>query len=240
MVFTGETFTASDGAKFKLIKSPFCRFCHSPLDPKEHYWRCLTCHNVEAKLHIQYSFDQARAAGVYSKVRKNASSTYVLRNKRDRSVAPILAEPMAYVIRQYAPHYTLVDLVAAVPKTPEKLAAKGFNQAEEIAKALGRLVGLPLASDLLAQVKEPPESQHRVPEFLDRFENIKGCFESGIVPEWAESVLLVDDTYTTGATVNECARVLKAGGVKRVFVMCAARGVMVSEKTGYLEEYFDD
>src|SRR6267143_185535 len=112
MVFTGEIFTASNGAKFKLIKSPFCRFCHSPLDPNEHYYRCLTCHNVDAKLHIRYSFDQARAAGVYSKVRKNASSSYILRNKRDRSAAPALAEPMAYVIPQYAPHYLRVALAA--------------------------------------------------------------------------------------------------------------------------------
>jgi predicted amidophosphoribosyltransferase len=193
---------------------------------------------VERDLGITYSYDQARAAGVYSSQRRNTVSQYVLRSKRDRSAAPILADVMSFVIRTEFPHLGRADVVAAVPMTQEALHQKGFSHSLELAKHLAKLLGLPLAPDALAKNREPVKSQHES-SLRERFDNVKGCFSVDDLPRWAETVLLIDDTYVTGASVNECAAILKAHGAVRVFVMCAARGVLVSERALYLEEYFD-
>lgn len=238
MGFNGRTYTAGNGAVFRLIKPPYCRYCHSPTDPNESYWRCLTCHVVDRDLGIRYSYDQARSAGVYSKLRRNTIGDYIRRNKSDPAFAPILAEVMAHVIKSEFPHLARADIVTAVPMTEQELREKRYNHAEEIAKSLAKTLGLPLEPALLVKKWEPPMTQHES-DLRQRFENVKGCFEAQDLPAWAETVLLVDDTYISGASVNECSATLKAHGAGRVFVMCAARGVLVSDRAPYLEEYFD-
>ncbi len=238
MVFTGEVFTASDGSEFKLIKEPSCRYCHSPLDPAENFWRCCTCHRVDMEWGIEYAFDQTRAAGVYSKKHKNAISSLILRNKRDPGSASILAEVMAHVIRTQYPHLGRVDTVTEVPISASKLRDKGFNHAQAIAEALANCLDLSYTPEMLVQIRDPEKSQHES-DLRERLTNLHGCFEIGRIPSGVGSVLVVDDTYVTGGTVNECAAVLKAHGIQRVFIMCAARGVMVSDRSRYLEEYFD-
>jgi len=238
MDFTGPVYKASNGVTFKLIKPPFCRFCHCPLNPNENYWRCSTCHIVDRDLGIRYSYDQARAAGVYSRKRRNSISNYIRKNKEDPSAAPILAEVMAHIIKSEFPYFARADMVVAVPTTQEKLEEKGFNHAQEIAEGVAKSLRLPLGPDTIIKNWEPAKAQHES-NLRERFENVRGCFSVRHLPRWAETILLVDDTYITGASLNECSAVLKETGAARVFVMCAARGVLVSDRTQYLEEYFD-
>src|SRR5437899_1150378 len=160
MGFSGRVYAAASGATFRLIKPPYCRFCHAPLDPSKNYWRCFTCHKVDRDLGIRYSFDQARAAGVYSSQRRNSVSEHIVRNKRDPAVAPVLAEVMSDVIRTDFPHLSRADAVASVPMLLQELEEKGFNHSQEIAKHLSKLLGLPLVPDMLAKDREPPKSQH--------------------------------------------------------------------------------
>ncbi|MGE9270008.1 MAG: ComF family protein [Verrucomicrobiales bacterium] len=96
-----------------------------------------------------------------------------------------------------------------------------FNQAMEMARPLGSLVGLPVV-DLLKRVR-PTVTQTRLTR-SQRQKNLRGAFEvKGPVPQ-VPGVILVDDVFTTGSTVNECSRILRRAGVQKVVVVTAMRG----------------
>jgi len=113
-------------------------------------------------------------------------------------------------------------VLVPVPLEKRKLKWRGFNQAEEIAKELSSFLKIPLISDCLIKVKENlPQIELSVKE---RRENIKRVFSlqhPELVKE--KKILLVDDVYTTGATMSECARVLKKAGAKEVMGIVIAR-----------------
>jgi ComF family protein len=111
------------------------------------------------------------------------------------------------------------DLVAPVPLHPKRLRARGFNQALLLARGLS---DTPVAREALTRVRHTAPQVGLNPK--ERRENVKGAFA---VPEPAgvkgKNVLLLDDLYTTGATVRECARVLRRAGAHRVDVLTVAR-----------------
>jgi ComF family protein len=113
------------------------------------------------------------------------------------------------------------DLMVPVPLHPRRERARGFNQAAFLARALGRHAGLPVEPEALRRVREtPPQSGD--PE--ERRRNVREAFEVTDPPAVADrNILLVDDVLTTGATANECARVLLRAGALRVGVYTLAR-----------------
>jgi ComF family protein len=109
-----------------------------------------------------------------------------------------------------------------VPLEIKRLKWRGFNQSEEIGKELTKFLKIPLVSDVLYKIKETPPQMKLAAEA--RIENIKGAFlvknKERIT---GRKILLVDDVYTTGATMQECARVLKDSGAKEVWGVAVAR-----------------
>ncbi len=111
------------------------------------------------------------------------------------------------------------DLLAPVPLHPRRLKARGFNQSLLLARGFK---DKPMSLEALSRVR------HTVPQVglnpQERRDNVKGAFA---VPRPAavkgRKVLLIDDLYTTGATVRECARVLRRAGAARVEVLTVAR-----------------
>ena len=137
-----------------------------------------------------------------------------------------LAKPLSSLI---IAHFQLMDnkpdfsgfSIIPVPLEKRKMKWRGFNQAEEIGKELAEFLKIPLVSDCLIKTRETI-SQVELPEDA-RKENVKGTFSvknriSG------KKILLVDDVYTTGATMTECARVLRESGAKEIIGIAIARG----------------
>ena len=118
-------------------------------------------------------------------------------------------------------------LLVPVPLHKKKLKQRGFNQAEEIAKKLSEALKISLVADLLIKVKETLPQVGLPME--ERKENLKGVFAiKNFTPTpnfgvGASKILLVDDVYTTGSTMEECAEVLKKAGAKEVWGVVAAR-----------------
>lgn len=114
------------------------------------------------------------------------------------------------------------DLIVPVPLHPRKARERGFNQSGVLAHGLSRRTGIKLLRNGLVRTRYT-RTQTRLSR-KDRQENVKGAFR---ISERAEingkSVLLVDDVYTTGATVNECAEVLIGAGALMVDVLTLAR-----------------
>lgn len=111
-----------------------------------------------------------------------------------------------------------VDTITYVPMTRADRRRRGFNQARLLAEGIGRRLGVPVDS-VLAKARETPP-QAGLPA-VDRRANLRGAFR--LVRSGQGRILLVDDIYTTGSTVAECAHALKAGGYKEVFTLTVAR-----------------
>ncbi len=108
------------------------------------------------------------------------------------------------------------DLVVSVPMNPLKKFVKGFNHSEKLAVLIAKKLEVPY-KDVLKKIKNT-KSQHKS-SYKERRENVKGMFISDKIN--AKNVLLVDDIRTTGATLDECARVLMFAGAHRVYCVTA-------------------
>ena len=157
-----------------------------------------------------------------------------------------LSKPLVSLIIN---HFQLLDnppafsefLLISVPLEKRKLKQRGFNQAEELAKELSKSLKIPLLNDVLLKIKEtfpqvelsgkdynpPTASSHPSPRSgrAPREENVKGAFSCQNKDKiQGKKILLIDDVYTTGSTMEECAKVLKEFGAKEVWGVAVARG----------------
>jgi ComF family protein len=114
------------------------------------------------------------------------------------------------------------DAVLPVPLHKKRLRERGFNQSLLLARALGRKYGIAVDFSLLKRRKFTLTQTGLTRQ--EREKNIKGAFETARPGQIADkNLILVDDVYTTGATVNECARILKHSGAADVAVVTLAR-----------------
>jgi len=137
----------------------------------------------------------------------------------DLAAGRVLAELMIGRIGADAP--ARPELIVAVPLHVSRLRERGYNQAFELAKPLARAAGIPIARDFLARDRATPAQTGL--DAAARRRNLRGAFgvlRSATIPR---HVALFDDVMTTGATVRECARVLRRAGVARVDVWALAR-----------------
>lgn len=115
-----------------------------------------------------------------------------------------------------------LDLIIPMPLHPSRLRERGFNQSAEIARYLGNRLELPVDRSALHRIRAtPPQAELPVRE---RQRNVRGAFECHSDFR-GRHLLLIDDVMTTGATLNECARVLKLHGARRITVAVAARAL---------------
>jgi ComF family protein len=113
-----------------------------------------------------------------------------------------------------------VDAIVAMPLGASRLRSRGFNQAQEIARVAARMRRLPLLTQACRKVSETPP-QASLP-WKERAANVRGSFVCDADLR-AQRIAVVDDVMTTGATVNELARVLKRAGARSVCAWVVAR-----------------
>lgn len=172
---------------------------------------CLHCATSQAS--ARNGIDRARAVGHYQGALK--AIVHALKYDGRRSLARPLAELM-----RFAGAELIIEATVAVPVPlhRSRLRERGFNQALDLAKH----IGIPVCP-ALARVRRTP-SQTRL-HADGRAGNVAGAFL--VTPAGrtlrTETVLLVDDVRTTGATLDACAAALKATGVRRVYALTAAR-----------------
>ncbi|MCK4261622.1 ComF family protein [bacterium] len=115
------------------------------------------------------------------------------------------------------------DFLIPVPLDGRRFREREFNQAHLLAQVVSRDFKITISSRNLRRARRvPPQTQLSRKQ---REENVKGLFEVRSREEYkGRRILLIDDVFTTGATVNECARVLKEAGAEEVSVLTVARG----------------
>lgn len=203
---------------------PPCAACaqtlRHPLDGAvcDHCWASIRSGvALNERLHGRHAVDWIGAVDQYDGRLRDI--IHALKYERRRSIA----RPLGALMRASgAPLLTGAAVVVPVPLHPHRERDRGFNQADDLAQQLG----LPVAPLLrrvrftISQIELPAEERHQ---------NVRDAFRLARLPDPGSPipavVVLVDDVATTGATLDACARVLKAGGVKEVRALTAARVV---------------
>lgn len=200
-----------------LIESPYCCLCGYPAEISYDYphdkFECGLCRKDS------FAFDQARSLGIYDSALKQLIHHFKYRKQPGA---------MKEIISLMEAHFPESDEVykgfhvVPVPLHVDKLRERGFDQSYLVAKAVSRRLSLPFWGDLLVRSR-PTESQTRKKK-NERQKNVRGAFQLDRREDAVgRDILLVDDVFTTGATVNEAARVLKESGASRVYVFTLAR-----------------
>jgi len=209
---------------FATISSPMCTCCGIPFkSQQDHDHLCGDCISHPKKFRLARAampYDQQLMAVIHRF--KYAAKTQLAR--------PLGGLMLSVFLRQWEGEK--VDLILPVPLHRQKIRSRGFNQSyllihgwKAVAKAMHiTLSDIPIHTDVLTRSK-PTVAQTGLGR-RQRLKNVKGVFSLRF-PEkiYGKTVLLVDDVYTTGATVNECARILLKFGAVRVDVLTLARAI---------------
>lgn len=203
-----------------FISRPFCERTGMPFvhDPRSDPDAPLLS---PAALDDPPAFDRARAAVTFDGVARDLVHKLKYADRLD------LARPMARLMLQAGADVTAsADLILPVPLHPLRLWRRRFNQAALLGRQLSRATGVPMRTDLLLRSRSTP-SQTALGR-AERRVNVAGAFalsRTAAIAIEARRILLVDDVYTTGATLDACARVLRRAGAASVDALTFARVV---------------
>ncbi len=130
----------------------------------------------------------------------------------------VLSEIFAYLLEDM-PHLMDFDMVTSVPLSFQRENERGYNQATLVGECVARVLDLPLYDDILKKIKNT-DRQSKM-SALDRLTNVKDafCTDKDIKEK---KIILVDDVYTTGNTMNSCAKELIKNGAAEVIGITAA------------------
>ncbi len=211
---TEKVFCSLCREKIKFLTGSLCPICGIMFsDSPSASHLCGNC------LEKRPYFSSARAVAGYETIMLNAIHQF--KYGRDLSIGALLASFMADFS---FPDLEFKDysLIIPVPLHIKKLRKRGFNQAIILADAIGKKWQIPINFSLLKRCKFTL-SQTGLDK-KERERNIKRAFEvrnkEKIV---GRNIILVDDVYTTGATLNECAKILTKAGAQKVAVLTLAR-----------------
>lgn len=192
------------------IPGQVCPSCGLP-DPKS-----KLCEHCQAH---PPTFDTARACYRYSA--RLRPIMVALKYRPNAGLAWLLAEALAHRLDtlDWAP-----DLIVPVPLAADRVAERGFNQAELVARPLSWLTEIAFDAGSLARVRATPKQVGRT--LAARQMNMQGAFRANHEVVAGKRVLVVDDVMTTGATLNAAARALKGAGASRVLALTVGRATL--------------
>lgn len=213
-----EPFCQTCRDQVAWVRPPLCTVCGEAFDPlAQAAPACARCRRA------RLPFTRARAAAHYEGPLVAAVRRFKYQGQAvlARALGSIMLEALEGGAADLKPDE--MDVICPVPLHELRLRERGFNQSHLLAEELGAALGKPVASLLrrtrptLPQVELPPAS---------RIVNVQGAFEPRLEEEIAgRRVLLVDDLFTTGATLRESARALRRGGAAEVRVFTLARPI---------------
>ena len=199
----------------------WCRQCQKPLSLAARETSpdslCGVCRAGETKADLLRSF------GTYDDELRDLIA--LLKYERVRTLARPLAGWLALAMEQY-PELKEAEVIVPVPLHRRRKRARGFNQAELLARELSRWMGLPMKRLGLQRVKDTASQTGLT--VRQRAENVRGAFSVTKKLD-KRRILLIDDVSTTGATLNACAAVLKKAGAESVYGLTVARVVQEIE-----------
>jgi competence protein ComFC len=213
-VAAGEYLCAKCSAEAERIEAPFCARCSEPFSGEiEGAFSCPNCRRRPFAFECAVSAYRGRGLVRELILRFKYQHEYYLRRQLGTWLASALDDER--IRRRPA------DAIVPVPLHPRRQRERGFNQAAALCPLLGTVAGLP-TWPALRRVRFTETQTHF--SRAERLRNLRGAFAA--VARWPVAgahLLLVDDVFTTGSTVDECARVLRQAGAASVRVVTVAR-----------------
>jgi len=220
-----EPICTECAAKIEFVRPPMCKVCGEPFDPlAKGAPRCQRCRTGRRP------FARARSAVYYDG--PIVQAIYRFKYYGQMVLGPRLGKLMAEALGDGAAGIAAdaVDVICPVPLHSSRLRERGFNQSELLAEEVAAALDKPLKALLertrptLPQVDLPVESRRA---------NVRDAFAPRLQEVIAgQRVLLVDDLFTTGATLSECARALRRADAAEVTVFTLARPLPLWRRPG--------
>ncbi len=186
-----------------------CIYCGAQLSKRGVCTRCE---------HLQHAIYELRYVAAYQGVMRTA--IHRLKYERDLGIALELADMLAQILQATNGQR---DLIMPVPLSEKRKAQRGYNQAALLAYPLSLQLHIPENTKGLVRVHET-RSQVNL-NFKERQENVQGAFSADPAMVKDKTILLVDDVFTTGATINAAAAALREAGSKRVYALTVAKAL---------------
>ncbi len=196
--------------RLEYLSEPLCCKCGKKIGPEEEF-----CYDCRRKMHW---FTKGVAVFPYSFVR---SSLYRFKYAGRAEYARFYARQMdAYLgarKREWKP-----QALVPVPLHKKKRRIRGYNQAALVAGELSKLWGIPVMDDLIIRVKNTRPMKEI--DGTKRQNNLKKAFKLGKNDVKLNTIIIIDDIYTTGSTVDAVARVCREAGITTIYVLCISIG----------------
>lgn len=192
-----------------------CDFCGIILDKhlaENNFSLCHACLFEKTKWHLS----SIRSLFLYQDFGKKI--ILMLKRKNDEYLYKILAR-LAFA--NHSNYLKNIDFIIPIPLHWIKKFLRGFNQAHLLAEMINQLLALPISNNILKRIKNT-ESQIQKSK-KERVRNVKNAFNINDCDLMGKNILLIDDVVTSGATANECARILKKYGANEVKLLTIAR-----------------
>jgi ComF family protein len=214
-----EPLCADCLAAIQRVVPPLCEVCGVPFDPRAQAApQCADCRGRRRGFSIARSTVYYDGPVVAAIRRFKYHCQMVVWRPLGRLMAESLSDGSAAALNPDS-----IDVVCAVPLHEARRRERGFNQSELLAEAVAEAIGRPLRR-LLGKTR-PTLPQVDLPR-QSRPANVRGAFEPRLQEVIAgQRVLLIDDLFTTGVTVSECARVLRRAEAADVRAFTLARGI---------------
>ena len=209
----GEKICVECLGRLKLLTPPWCMKCGKKLAGEGEY--CADCRRRE------HFFLRGRGLYEYESV---ALSIYRFKYGGRREYADYFGEQMAEYLGDFV-RSVEPDGLIPIPLHRKRRLQRGYNQAELLARALGDRLNIPVYGDYLVRQKNTAPLKYENPE--ERQNNLKKAFNIPQNDVKLKRVIVVDDIYTTGSTMDEAARVLKGAGVREIYFVTLACGAGV-------------
>ena len=214
----GQIICPSCFTSISFVEQPYCYSCGKPLSSNEQEF-CFDC------LKNPKSFTRGFSLALYNSITKSSLSSIKYNNRRQH-----LHFYVQETISRYGSLFQSLrlDAILPVPIHPKRMKKRGFNQASLFAVKLGKQLKIPVYDSILIRTLNTLPQKTLSPE--KRLENLKKAFS--LHPEIQNEklplkrVLLIDDIYTTGATMEALTVILKQAGVTEVYVfsICIGKG----------------
>ena len=204
-----------------IFRQQHCPFCYPPKPTADG----KTCPSCQRRKYLNGLFC---AASYDNYIVKNLINQFKYEPYVKEMSKPISFLIAAHFINLENPYFLEESrredfILIPVPLHIKKMKQRGYNQAEEIGKEVSKLLKVPLINNVLVKIKETPSQTELTKE--EREKNILGtflCRNTESVKN--KKIFLIDDVFTTGSTMEECALTLKRAGAKEVWGITVARG----------------
>ena len=194
-----------------IIEEPRCKKCGKPIRQKEAEF-CYDCEREDL------CYEQGRSLWIHKM--PVSSSIYAFKYKNRRVYGEVYGREMAKMFRKIIRLWE-IDVIVPVPLHRKKQKKRVYNQAEILAKEIGFRVGIPVDTTLIKRKKNTvPQKEFTRKE---RKKNLKNAFEvTGKVE--GKRVLIIDDIYTTGSTIDSISILLKKAGAEKTYFLTISIG----------------